>query len=105
MFAIGNNEPLPFNLPDELKAELRKSRLAAGYDDNGNKIMQPKVFTDSELSELIKNAEDASRLKEASHRATDALDRLLRLNKDFTIKFIKEYLGYLTPVKYDNKND
>lgn len=36
--AIGNNEPIPENLPEELKAELRKSRNEAGFDDDGNKI-------------------------------------------------------------------
>ncbi len=36
--AIGNNEPIPDNLPEELKNIIRQGRREAGWCDHGNKL-------------------------------------------------------------------
>jgi hypothetical protein len=36
--AIGNSEPLPEDLPEELREFIRQGRLAAGWCEHGNKL-------------------------------------------------------------------
>jgi hypothetical protein len=36
--AIGNSEPIPDGLPDELLAIIREGRYKAGWCDHGNKL-------------------------------------------------------------------
>jgi hypothetical protein len=38
VFALGNNEPLPEHLPEQLKSILRDGRARAGYCDHGRQI-------------------------------------------------------------------
>ncbi len=37
-FALGNNEPIPDGLPDEVVAFLREARRAAGWCDHGERL-------------------------------------------------------------------
>jgi len=60
-FALGNTEPIPDNLPEELKTLLSAGRREAGYDDNGNKTPDSvdvahgnvNMIGDSELQAIL----------------------------------------------------
>ena len=44
---------------------------------------------------LISAADSKAMMREATHRANDALDRLLRLDRGYTASYLEEYLGQL----------
>lgn len=38
VFALGNSEPMPADMPEELRRIIRPSRTALGYCDHGNRL-------------------------------------------------------------------
>jgi hypothetical protein len=59
-----------------------------------------KVSVDSAMAVALNSIEQAAEhramMREATHRANDALDRLLRIDRDYTIKYLQDYLKALS---------
>lgn len=55
---------------------------------------------DAYLQGEVERADREAMLREATHRANDALDRLLRLDRGHTVGYLEEYLGNLRLVAH-----
>jgi hypothetical protein len=92
----------------EQTAELRESVIRAIRDNRGlmngatGLYARPKPWVDflvsfieQERQQAAERADREAMLREATHRANDALDRLLRIDRERCIAHLAEYLDAL----------